>query len=56
LGEELGGGKVAEGLVGADGVVDVLPGAQFRVQDGEFEAGGGDLIELLLAIPSCCVR
>ena len=29
LGEELGGGKVAEGLVGANGVVGVLPGAEF---------------------------
>ena len=46
-GEELGGGEVAEGLVGADGIVGMLPGAEFRVQGGKGEVGGGDLLELL---------
>ena len=47
LGEERGGGEVAEGLVGADGMVGMLPGAEFSVQGGQGEVGGGDLVELL---------
>ena len=46
-GEELGGGEVAEGLVGADGMVGMLPGLEFAIQGGDFESTGGDLIELL---------
>ena len=47
LTQELGGGEVAEGLVGADGMVGMLPGAEFSVQGGQGEVGGGDLVELL---------
>jgi hypothetical protein len=46
-GEELGGGEVAEGLVGAGGIVGRFPGAEFGVQGGKGEVGGGDLVELL---------
>jgi hypothetical protein len=40
-------GEVAERLVWTDGVVDLLPSAQFAVQLVEFERAGGDLMELL---------
>jgi len=47
LGEELLGSSVAEGLVGADGVVGPLPVEQFLVELGDLERAGGDLIKLL---------
>src|SRR3972149_5170255 len=45
--QELLRGEVVEGLVGADGVVDSLPGAQLLVELGEQPGAGGDPIELL---------
>jgi len=46
-GEELGRGEVAEGLMGADGMVGMLPGAEFSLQEGQGEMGPGDLVQLL---------
>ena len=47
MGEELLGSSVAEGLVGADGVVGPLPVLEFLVELGDLERAGGDLIKLL---------
>ena len=47
LGEELGGGKVAEGLVWADVVVDGFPLLEPLVEGGDLEGEVGDLVELL---------
>ena len=47
MGEELGGGEVAEGLMGADGIIGMFPGAEFTIQGGEFESGRGDFIKFL---------
>jgi len=43
----LGGGEVAEGLVGTDGVVDGLPVAEGGLERGEARLGVGELVELL---------
>ena len=45
--KELKWGEVAEGLVGADGVVGPFPGPGFLVQGGELERTKEDFIELL---------
>src|SRR5437870_4208654 len=44
---ELEWGEVAERLVGADGVVDVVPGGQIGPEGGGGGLGVGDLVELL---------
>ena len=46
-GEELLRSSVAEGLMGADGVVGPLPVLEFLVELGDLERAGGDLIKLL---------
>jgi transposase len=47
MGEELLRSSVAEGLMGADGVVGPLPVLEFLVERGDLERAGGDLIKLL---------
>jgi hypothetical protein len=47
MGEELLRSSVAEGLMGADGVVGPLPVLEFLVEPGDLERAGGDLIEFL---------
>lgn len=45
--EELEWGEVSEGLMRADGVVDLLPLTQFAVEFVHFQRTSGDLIELV---------
>ncbi len=47
LGNELVGSEVTQGLVGPDGVVDVLPGQELLVQGGHLRRELHNLIELL---------
>lgn len=46
MGEELGGGKLAEGLVRADVVVGVLPGAEVDFEAGDGGGGVRAVVEL----------
>jgi hypothetical protein len=45
--EELLGGELAEGLVGADGVVDGFPGDELAIEGWDVHGWGLDLVELL---------
>ena len=47
VGKEREWGEVAEGLVGADGVVGPFPGSEFLVQGGDGERTREDFLELL---------
>jgi len=47
LSEELLRGSVAQGLMGADGVIGAFPGLQLLIELGDLERAGGDFIELL---------
>jgi len=47
LGEELKGCEVAQGLMGAHGVIDALPSQELLVEGGHLQWEVVDLIELL---------
>jgi hypothetical protein len=47
VGEKLGGGLVAEGLVGTDVVVDMFPLAEVFSKAGDSGRTGGAVVELL---------